>query len=295
MHHCGLNIPKWDKNTNFLLQLHFPSDSAGRFTVCKMKYLDYILRHPLPNETDASILSSRPHVVMWSVISAGVFVSLCLGLPIAINFLAPSFIKGLSSKKKKELPTYAACLAHHLVVVPWSCYKIYEALTADNDHDLMRGEDLSFIIALSFGYLVGDSAFLGIQDLLEGRPEFMIHHTLAFLLIYLTVQSPEFVTRFIPHIEVCELSSVFFSFAWFTRASGAERHNSSFLSALEVAFALSFLLTRVINLLFTVTAVLMLCDSLVFKIVVIAIYTLQLYWLRKIVQSMTGGGKSKRG
>lgn len=257
------------------------------------RYHDYILAFGAnelvkPTET---ILSENKDILPYFIVSALFFSSLCIGLPKVIQYFAPSYYNGMSLTKKKELPTYSACLVHHLVVVPWGIYKISQDFHSFQSNGLTPVNDLfgSNFVPYTFGYIFGDTVFLAVQEAYDGKPAFLIHHMLSFLLLFSVLNAPLFCSRYIPHFLLTESSSIFFATAWFLRAGGLERKTSHTLFVFEVLFAITFFFTRVVNLLLVMIGLCSLPQSWnlsVLCMVVVPIYGLQLYWFTKIVLSM---------
>ena len=258
-------------------------------------YREYIFGVVTAYDTSNDVaIEENNDIATKSVTFAAVFSLLCFGLPKLIQLFYPKFYQGLSEKKKKELPTYSACLAHHIVVVAWGLPRIYRDWNAFPDCATNVAEGLAFV-PYSFGYLFGDTVFLAIQEALAGSPSFLIHHSLSFLLCYGVVVAPRSVTVYIPHILITEISSIFFAFAWFLRGAGYERNTSQLLFWCELLFALSFFAFRIVNLLPVVLVMWATPNCSLLRAVLTLVYCLQLYWFSKILLSLQKKSEKKSG
>ena len=156
--------------------------------------------------------------------------------------------------------------------------------------------DLFVALALphrSHGYLVADILFSCPGEVRRGNYENLVHHTIGFgLIFFLSVNSHPHTSRYIPHVLLTELSTIFFTIAWLLRSAGW-RH-SKLVALLERLFAVAFFLTRIVHLPCVFAAILYTVPnhgvtSFAFMAGVIA---LQLFWFYKIAQSVLTRGAS---
>jgi len=108
----------------------------------------------------------------------------------------------------------------------------------------------------------------------------------ALLLLYGLLNSPVEILRYVPHFLVSELSTILFTVAWLRRTLLGANQSVLINKTLEVAFALTFFLTRIVNLPLAITALFLQhrhkLDVLT-KIVIIFIQAMQFFWFYKIL------------
>lgn len=81
---------------------------------------------------------------------------------------------------------------------------------------------------------------------MKGKYEYIIHHTLTLFLVISSLFGNGEILRFIPHLLISDTTNIFFNIAWIMRLFGGK--GSTVVVTLEMLFALSFLLVRVINM-----------------------------------------------
>ena len=150
------------------------------------QYTNFIDRQHHHPSSNTKLIDIYPSFYTNCILCSLFFISLNLILPVVISVLYPSFYRSLNKRKRRELPTYSSCLFHHFIVTPLGLYSIYKdifrtSIDLDN-HDYIVSE--GYIVPYCFGYLVGDTLFLAIQECIDGKPSFLFHHILAFGLVY---------------------------------------------------------------------------------------------------------------
>ncbi|KAJ1421379.1 TLC domain-containing protein [Ochromonadaceae sp. CCMP2298] len=137
------------------------------------------------------------------------------------------------------------------------------------------------------GYLMGDTIAFAVPEAFRGRFEYLVHHVLTIWLIITAMFGPGNLCRYIPHLLLCDTTNIFFNSAWLLRRSGWK--GTSLVSALEMSFALCFLLVRVINLpLIFLNALMQPCVVQwgAARFTLIPIAGMQWYWFYKIASTI---------
>ncbi len=171
-----------------------------------------------------------------------------------------------------------------MVVVPFAIYYLYLDINRnDYDHSQTNFADLyCIIVPYIFGYFIADNLMYSIPQFFQGHYDFFLHHLISIVLILGVIHVTGNIIRFFPHVIICELSTLFFNFAWFIRKRDAQK--SSLLKILEYMFAITFFLTRNVSLPCMLYAM---RDSLIKYPIVGAVFVpiiyLQYYWLYKII------------
>jgi len=244
---------------------------------------------------DLTISEVRDDVVKGSFLWSLFFMAMCYFMPRIFARAFPKFYDSLSEKKKNEIPTYVSCLFHHCLVVPYGLWLIYADYCRTPEEYLNYNYALNEtqVLGYTFGYIFSDFIFFVIGEVMNGKFEYFIHHTLAFALMYTITICPGNANRFIPHFLLCELSSIFFMFAWGFRLVGLGEHFVT--KAMEMSFAFSFFLTRVVNLPVATWRVLDFAgDKLnIARLFLWPVLALQFFWFYKIIQSVTKKSKGK--
>ena len=98
------------------------------------------------------------------------------------------------------------------------------------------------------------------------------------------------IARFIPQLLICETSSLVFNISWFVKSLGPQWNDSSVVIFLEYLFAVSFILTRVVNMAQIGIGCVVFSETVELKIAIGAlmtsIYSLQVYWFYKIIKAL---------
>ena len=258
-------------------------------------YWSYLTRPqpPIPNVRVAWDLLPTLEVDFFRF--TALFCCIYSGCKYGIKFGFPKFYASLDERKQSEYYAYLACLFHHFAAVAIALYTIYhDIFNLDPSSSATRFvRSLSFAPPFSSGYLVADILFSCPGEVRRGNYENLVHHTIGFgLIFFLSVNSHPHTSRYIPHVLLTELSTIFFTIAWLLRSAGW-RH-SKLVALLERLFAVAFFLTRIVHLPCVFAAILYTVPnhgvtSFAFMAGVIA---LQLFWFYKIAQSVLTRGAS---
>lgn len=118
--------------------------------------------------------------------------------PIFIESIWPKWYNGLDPVKRKELPTYLISLVHHFVVVPcgwWHIYKDYLLWQSNvQPYENYYALNQAPLAALGCGFLLADIINCAFADALDGKPLYLLHHSLTMIL-------GESRLLLIPHVE----------------------------------------------------------------------------------------------
>ena len=219
-------------------------------------------------------------------------------LPRLIKSYFPKFYAGLDDTKKHELPSYAAGMFHHLVVAPGGFYMIYrDYMTPENVYhkmDYSRDFYGLHLVMYAFGYIMADTLFFTIPEIMKGKFEYLIHHAASLGLYWGLLGTDGAILRFVPHFMICESSNAIFNTAWFVRNSGGK--DGQFIQILEKLFAVMFFVLRILNLPVTVHAMLLLPSGARMgnsRYVLIPILGLQFMWLYMIYKSLSKKAKAR--
>jgi hypothetical protein len=208
------------------------------------EYWQFIAREPseLPLTPGAlTVEGFYWKLAVWST----VFSLLYLIVPAASKAFFPSWYNSLTSKKKNDMPSYVTCLLHHLILVPCAGLLFHQDIYRPRDFDYAPIS--AWTAPISVGYLIGDTLGCAIPELLlQGKVEYLAHHSLTLWLIWTSIFGPGQLLRYIPHLLLCDSSNICFNIAWLLRTTSWK--DSSLVLGLELLFALLFLAFRVINL-----------------------------------------------
>lgn len=263
----------------------------------KETYIEFLLR-PRPENAPRSvdmIPNFFPDTLMWSII----FIAGMLVVPHVASFLSPKWYEELDVKKKRELPSYVVSMSHHLRVVPIAWMYIYRDYAASSSDEVDFNYLLQVLAPFLVGFIIADTVCYAIPQLFHNSYEYFIHHVLALWLIYPFLYGPGSVARFYCHVVICETTNMFFNSAWLLRSMGYR--DSAVVMALEILFAVAFLLIRVINLTLVFGIVFLSPEGRAFGISrynLPPICMMQWYWMVRIVTVMfskIGKLKNKSG
>lgn len=253
-------------------------------------YLNFILR-ALPEHETPSGVDTIENFVQKTAFWSAFFSALFMLVPYLTKKFAPKWYGNLPERKIREYPSYVVCLIHHLTLVPRAWVHIFadfvrtEAELAVINYAVVEASVAPFCL----GYLIGDTLCFAIPELISrGKMEYMIHHVFTVWLIVSTMYSSGHLTRFIPHLLICDTTNVFFNIAWLLRAAGYE--GSWIVSLLEILFAVFFLCTRAINMptVFLAVGLSKQGQSLgIARLSLIPIALMQWYWFYKIVATLS--------
>lgn len=224
-------------------------------------------------------------VLVWSVF----FTVIYFVISAVAKLLAPSWHASLTDRKKREYPAYLVCLIHHSFMVPRAWVHIYsDSLRSAAELSIIHYANVEATVApFCLGYLIGDTICFAIPEMLRGNVEFIIHHVLVTWLVVASLFSSGHMTRFIPHLLLSDTTNLFFNTAWLLRTVGYQ--DSPIVMILEMLFAISFLIARVINMPLAFWAIYHceFSDGLGYSRYTLApIAILQWYWFYKIVSSL---------
>lgn len=237
-------------------------------------------------------------LAFWNVTYTVWFCFLNWSLPKFIANFFPKFYNGLDEKKRAELPSYAAGMFHHLVVAPAAFYMIYTDYITPKDKYSNMDYSKEFyglhLVTYAFGYIMADTLFFTIPEIMKGQWQYAIHHIAALGLYWGLLSTEGAILRYVPHFMICESSNAIFNTSWFVRSGGGR--DSQFNQLLEKLFAIFFFVFRIINLPVTVHAMLQLKNtnkmgSMVY--VLIPILGLQFMWLYMIIKSLSKKSKER--
>lgn len=215
-------------------------------------YLRFIFREA-SNSSVSKGLDVLPHFLHKSILWSLFFCMLFYFIPTFYSTFYPKWYKELDERKRREFPSYAACLVHHLAMVPRAWVHVVTdflrtpAVLAVIDYAPIEATIAPFCV----GYLVSDTLCYAVPEMIyRGRYEFIVHHIMTLYLILSTLFAPGHFTRFIPHLVICDTSNIFLNISWLISIGifGADMRQSFVVTILELLFAFSFLLVRVINL-----------------------------------------------
>lgn len=272
--------------------------------MCSFFSIDFILKAyehvELPKE-DSEVFHPEfvKAVIFWAVL----YIVLHLVFNPVFYFLFPKTWKSLPPNKQKELSTYILSTSHHFVVVPIVFYSVVSDLYAYSlTHEPFEPSHLNHIyahtgvVAFSVGFFFGDGIAYYIPEALAGRPMYLFHHVLSVIIITSTRSFSGVVLQALPQLLSIELSTAFFNVAWLCRCLLGDKAPAALTSFLELSFAVTFFLLRIIN--GTLMIVLIRSEvweaSKLFFVAYVMALLLQYFWFYKIVMSIAGGSRKKK-
>jgi len=252
-------------------------------------YWQFITR-PLPVHSTITGIDAIPNfpskLIVWSLF----FIVLFFLVNHAANLFASKWFTQLNPRKQREFPAYVVCLVHHIFMVPRAWLHIYlDAMRTTQELSILHYAHVEATVApFCLGYLIGDTVCFAIPELLRGNYEYIIHHVLVTWLVVASLFSSGHMTRFIPHLLLSDTTNLFFNTAWILRSCGYQ--DTTVVMILEILFAISFLIARVINMPTAFYAIFT-CEyseGLGYARYTLApIAILQWYWFAKILMSLT--------
>ena len=210
-------------------------------------YWKFITREP-PTAPGPSGLDVLPNIVSDSLFWSAAFSVLFTAVSWLAKVVFKDWYYSLERRKQTEFPSYVVCLFHHFRVVPFAWWHIYQDwyLTSQQALVVQYAPKEVLVAPFCIGYLVADTLFYAFPEALKGKFEYIIHHVLTLFLVLSTIVGPGSITRFIPHLLICDTTNIFFNSAWILRLT--QFKSSALVTTLELLFAFSFLVTRVINM-----------------------------------------------
>lgn len=252
-------------------------------------YWNFLTR-PLTKVPVPIALETVPQIYFHTMLFAAGFSIIMILVPQLSKSFYPKWYSGLSDRKKSEFPTYLISLIHHFLAVPIAWIYIYkDFLVTDYDNPLDYSAVLPFIAPLCVGFVVADTFFYAIPLSFTGNIEYLIHHGLALWLCSVFLTGPGNLTRFYPHILICDTTNIFFNIAWLLRLVGYK--DTPIVTVLEILFSVFFALIRCVNLTIVFGVIFFSDEGRSFgvgRFVFPLISALQFYWLVKIIQSLAG-------
>lgn len=249
-----------------------------------------------------SIFSQSPDFVRQAAFWIATFIALVPISRFTLSSLFPKYYEGLGDKKRVDLLSYTLSFIHHAIVIPWGVYYMYLDATLSFEERKAFNFAKAYVPIVPFilGYFVADTVMFALPSALKGNVEFLAHHILSFFLIFSASEASGPTVRFVPHIFICEISSMIFAISFFVRTVSDPKKPPFIVPLLEYAFAITFVLTRCVNLPFVLYVLRgerhtypVMCYTLY------AIQVLQFFWLYKIVVSLSrkkkDRAKSKQG
>lgn len=260
-----------------------------------MYSLSYLQHHD-SDWSDLSIMSQSPDFKKQGAFWIVFFVALVPILRYVTSKLFPRYYQGLGDKKREDLLSYALSFVHHSVVIPWGVYYMYLDATLSPDERRAFNFAKAFVPIVPFilGYFVADTVAFALPSALKGNAEFLAHHLLSFVLIFTAADASGPTVRFVPHIFICEISSMIFAISFFVRTVTDAKNPPFIVPLLEYAFALTFVLSRCVNL--PAILVVLRGERHTYPVMCYTLYAiqvLQFFWLYKIVAALSRKKKSR--
>ena len=190
----------------------------------------------------------------------------------------------LVARKKSDLVACMCGMVHHLVVVTIGVALLYANYSTGY---VLAPAELHHITPFVYGYLLGDTIFYCTVEAMGGRFEYLIHHIVGMMLIggALNAKDP-MILLFAPHMLITEISTFLFGLGYCLRSSSLK--HSPLVNQVEIAFCITFTLTRIVNMPYRIYLCWPHMDELgVAKYYFLPIMGLQLFWFYKIVTGVT--------
>lgn len=207
------------------------------------------------------------------------------GLWYCLPMVFPTWWKSLAPKKHREMVPCIANLFHHFVVAPAGLYIAYRHYFVASK---VTTEEIVLVSPFCFGYLIADTLFFALPQLLQGKYDYMIHHLLGIYLIgaAFSATNPD-VLIVAAHLMISELSTIVLNIGMVLRKTSYK--DSSIITLCNFIFLILFFLTRVVNLSYQVfTAWEAAAELGAARYLLVPILILQYFWFYKIVQLAFG-------
>ena len=162
--------------------------------------------------------------------------------PFIMNKLYPEWYESVPAKKKKEIPSWMNGIVHHLIVVPWSVQRIWADVHRTNYTSFDYSTEL-WAVPVLWGHLISDVICYAVPFRYY---DYIIHHFVTAAFTYTGSYTTSGCVRFIPHMLVAEMSSLFFGLAFFFKIAGYK--DSPLVLVLEMSFTISYFFLRTINM-----------------------------------------------
>lgn len=216
--------------------------------------------------------------------------------PMFLDMLYPSWWRGLSPKKKSDIPPNVAALFHHCCVVPFGIY--YTCRYRLVDGGTIGKETLEYLVPFILGYFFSDITFYALPEAFnENRYEYLLHHVFGIIMNLASLQVPANNNKLLAFCSSClisEFSNIFFITGWILRATPLK--TSKIISYLNIVFAILFFFLRNIHLTYHSYV---LWDEfnllgIFFKWgAMFPVLVMQFWWLHKIILQVTGTKTNK--
>ena len=187
---------------------------------------------------------------------------------------------------------------HHLIVAPAGFYMIYcDYMTPSEVYskmDYSRDFWGLHTITYAFGYIMADTLFFTIPEVLAGKWEYALHHLASLGLYWGLLSANGAVLRFVPHFMICETSNAIFNTAFFVRNGGGS--DTAFLRNLEKSFGIVFFVLRILHFPVAIHAMLLLPSTTAlgpWRWVLVPILALQFMWLYYIIKALSKKAKAR--
>jgi hypothetical protein len=233
-----------------------------------------------------NFIIKNPFILYFSIF----FCILQLSCREILSMSFPKWWETLKNKKKLEIVTNVAALFHHLCIVPIGLYYHYRVLFGDGQY--IPRDYYQIMSSFIIGYFIADSLSYAIPEAWFNRKyEFLFHHFLGIWINAAVAAQHQKITPdllfFSTSCIIAEVSSIFFITGSFLRCIPSYSE-SKWIEYLNYLFAISFFLTRNVNL--TIHAIMVWKDFDIagkyFKWGAIApVLILQFFWLYKILRS----------
>eukprot|EP01038_Epipyxis_sp_PR26KG_P006745 gene6745-9240_t len=250
------------------------------------QYWNFINRSLSQSSTTPRGIDKVPDIVVDTIMCTAFFSFIHILCIISMRTFAKKWAENIGERKRREWPAYVACTMHHIIMVPYAWLHIYQDLKRSNEVALLfHYAPVEVKIApFCLGYLFGDTLCYAIPYIIEDHGQYVVHHALTIWLIISSFFAPGSITRFIPHLLICDTGNLFFNIAWLLRLSGLKE--TLFVTFCEIIFAVSFFFIRGINLPLVFLSLYLspLSEGLGFaKYAMLPIALLQWFWLSKII------------
>ena len=263
----------------------YGSDSGSELPVGEPTYLASYLPNMWVN------------ISLWLFFFAGVYVS----ADRYVTIYHAKWYNSLDSVKRMALPQYCFTISHHSVVVPIGVYYILKDLSlSDNERKSYNfAQELAFVVPICTAYLLWDFVCLmrefmriikdqsiNMKKEISDNLQYLGHHLLGFGLVWMALKIPSKVCRYIPHLLICESSTLCFGLVWLLKLKAKPPQELVFI--LEILFIVAFIATRAVNLPFVFDAA-QIQSQKEFPYAYVCYYPvigLQFYWLYKVFASL---------
>ena len=262
-------------------------------------YYGFMMREQLGDQVTTimdiyPVKAALPHIGLL----AAAFIALSAAGDLLIPILFPNYFREMDAKKKKELSSYITSTIHHIYVVSYGLWSIYMDMQLQESHyDYDYKQNMMQFIPVVSGYLFSDIVYCAIPDLLKGKFDTIGHHILGVAICFSAFLLNSSIARFIPHLLICESSSLVFNLAWLFKSAGPAWKDSRIVITLEYLFAVLFTLLRVIHMPAVILSCWVFSQSVEVKVVLMVllmpIYLLQVYWFFAILRALKKKEKNR--